>query len=146
MPAKHLTIVRYPPGEHWQLVEIAQPLWLDVSAAITKMDDDEHPSIQLSWKNVSSGGEDEESLCIFGSSAVGFAVFEFMGRWQFEDPRGSNEEVRLWQSDQGYYCKRKNIIADVGDALMLAKVYFETGSYEPLERASAELLSRLGSH
>lgn len=146
MLAKHLTIVRYPPGEHWQLIEIRQPLWSDISAAVTKMDDDEYPSIQLSWKNVSSSGEDEESLCIFGGSAVGIAVFEFMGRWQFEDSRGSNEEVRLWQSDQGYYCKRKNIIADVGDVLMLAKVYFATGSYEALERASAELLNRLSSH
>jgi hypothetical protein len=143
MPARHLTIVRYPPGEGWRCAEIRQPSWLAISAAIRAMDDDEFPWIQLSWKKaVASCGEDEQSLNIMGGADAGFAVFEFMGRWQFEDPLGSNEDVRLWQSDQGYYCKRKNIIADVGDVLMLAQVYFETGSYEALERASAQLRSK----
>jgi hypothetical protein len=139
MPARHLTIVHYPPGENWRLIEISQPLWSDVSAAITKMDDDQYPWVQLSWKKVSSCGEDEEALNIIGDSAAGFAVFEFMGRWQFEDPLGSDEEVRLWQSDQGYYCNRRNIVADGGNVLELVRAYFETGSYDALERASVEL-------
>ncbi len=126
-------------------METTHPSWHQISEAVRRMDDNEYPIVQLSWKNVESCGEDEEALNIIGGSGAGFAMFEFMGRWQFEDPLGNDEEVRLWHSDQGYYCKRKNILADVGDALLLAQVYFETGSYEALENVSAELRNKQGS-
>jgi hypothetical protein len=142
MSAQHLTVVRYPPGKDWVSLETNRPTWEQASEAVQRMDDDEYPWIRLSWKNVGSSDEDEEAFCIMGGRGAGFALFEFMGRWQFEEPLGSDEEVRLWQSDQGYYCKRKNIIGTVGDALKLAQVYFETGSYEALERASAVLRNR----
>lgn len=137
MTAHHLTIVHYPPHEHWHCVEIRSPGWEDVSAAIRQMDDNEYPILQLSWEDVDTCFDDEASFNIIGGGASGFALFEMNG-WQFDDPDGSDEDVRLWQSDQGYFCKRRNIIAEVDVVLKLTHVYFETGSYDEVRRVLKE--------
>lgn len=134
MTAHQLTIVHYPPRESCRCVEIRSPDWEDVAAAIRKMDDNEYPIVQLSWEDVESCFDDESSFNIIGGSAAGFAIFEMNG-WQFEDPDGSEEDVRLWHSDQGYFCKRRNIITDVDTVLTLTRVYFETGSYDEVRSA-----------
>jgi hypothetical protein len=56
-----------------------------------------------------------------------------MGAWQYEEPGGSKEEVRLWDSDQGYYCRKKNILTDVAKVLRIVKSFCETGSYDHLD-------------
>jgi hypothetical protein len=113
-------------------MEVRSPAWEAVSDAIRKMDDAEYPIVQLSWKDVGSCFHDEESLNIIGG-ASGFALFEMIGGWKFENPAGGEEDVRLWQSDQGYFCKRKNLILDIDEVLMLVEVYFNTGSYEAVQ-------------
>ena len=35
-------------------------------------------------------------------------------------------------SDQGYFCKGKNVLTDVEKVLRITKVFYETGSYEAL--------------
>ena len=99
------------------------------------MDDAEFPIVQLSWNDVDSCFDDETSFNIVGGSATGFALFEFIPGWKFDSPEGGDEDVRLWQSDQGYFCKRRNIIVDIGLVLKLSKVYFETGSYDQVRHA-----------
>lgn len=54
------------------------PDWDTVSEAIRKMDDNEFPIVQLSWKAVDSCFNDEASLNIVGGSVPGFALFEMM--------------------------------------------------------------------
>jgi hypothetical protein len=134
MQARHLTIVHYPPEQSWICMEVESPKWEDVAVAIRRMDDNEYPIVQLSWKDVGTCFDDEESFNVIGGAVAGYALFEFIPGWNFEDPIGSDEDVRLWQSDQGYFCKRKNIIADVEKVLELTCIYFETGSYEAVQR------------
>jgi hypothetical protein len=134
MQASHMTIVHYPPEQSWSCMEVESPEWEHVALAIRRMDDNEYPAVLLSWKDVDSCFRDEESFNVIGGAVAGFALFEFIPGWNFEDPIGSDEDVRLWQSDQGYFCKRKNIIADVENVLELARIYFETGSYEVVQR------------
>lgn len=55
-----------------------------------------------------------------------------MGEWQYENPQGGEEEVRLWDSDQGYYCREKNILTDVSKVLRIVKAFYESGSYDHL--------------
>ena len=135
MMADHLTIVHYPPRQHWQCVEVRSPSWDVVSAAIRQMDDTEYPIVQLSWKDLDTCFDDEESFNIVGGRPSGFALFEYTPGWMFEDPDGGDEDVRLWQSDQGYSCKRRNIIVDINEVLKLTQIYFETGSYDAVRRA-----------
>jgi len=142
MSARHLTVVHYPPGKHWTCVEVVSPTWEAVSAAILKMDDNEFPIVQLSWKDVESGFVDEESFNVIGGHLTGFALFECVKGWEFDDPAGGDEEVRLWRSDQGYFCHRRNIVAEVEEVLILARIYFETGSYDAVQR---EVLARRGA-
>jgi hypothetical protein len=56
-----------------------------------------------------------------------------MGDWQYSDAAGSDEEVRLWTSDQGYFCAQRNILTDIDKVLRIVKVYYETGSYAGLD-------------
>jgi hypothetical protein len=137
LKARHLTVVHYPPRQHWQCVEVRFPSWEAVCAAIRQMDDSEYPIVQLSWKDVNTCFDDEQSFNIIGGGASGFALFEHIAGWIFEDPNGSEETVRLWQRDQGYFCKRKNIIVDIDAVLKLSQAYFETGNYEEVRRASS---------
>jgi hypothetical protein len=134
MTARHLTVVHYPPGQHWTCLEVVSPTWEAVTAAILKMDDNEYPIVQLSWKDVESGFDDEESFNIIGRRGPGFALFECDPGWEFDDPTGGEEEVRLWRSDQGHFCQKRNIVADVKDVLTLVRVYFETGSYDAVQQ------------
>jgi hypothetical protein len=137
--ARHLTIIHYPPRQPHRCVEVRSPAWQDISAAIRQMDDNQYPAILLSWDEVDTCFDDESSLNIFGGIARGFALNEMNG-WRLEDPNGSDEEVRLWQSDQGYFCQRKNIINEIDVVLNLAKVYFETGSYDEVRRTWSDIL------
>jgi hypothetical protein len=95
MPVRHLTIVHYPPRQAWHCVEIRSPGWEAVAAAIRKMDDDEYPIVQLSCKDVNCCFDDDESFNIIGGGTSGFALFEMTAGWNFEDPDGSDEDVRL---------------------------------------------------
>ncbi len=99
------------------------------------MDDKEYPVVQLSWKDVDTCFDDEASFNIIGGAVSGFALFEFLGAWKFDDPNGGDEDIRLWHSDQGYFCKRRNVIVDIPTVLQLTQIYFETGSYEEVQRA-----------
>ena len=135
MRARHLTTVHYPPGQNWHCLEIDFSEWTAVSIAIRQMDDDTNPIVQLSHKDIESCFSDDSSFNIIGGISSGFALFEFIPGWRFEDPSGSHDDVRLWQSDQGYFCKRRNIVSDIDAVLRLARVYFDTGSYELVQSA-----------
>lgn len=60
------------------------------------------------------------------------ALFQFMADWQYEDPNGSTEPTRLWESDQGYFCQERNIITDIEKVLRIVRGYYESGSYSHL--------------
>jgi hypothetical protein len=65
----------------WSCVEIKSPKWQDVSAAIRRMDDNEYPIVQLSWKDIDSCFDDEASFNVIGGPVSGFALFEVMPGW-----------------------------------------------------------------
>jgi len=55
-----------------------------------------------------------------------------MEDWQYEDPGGGEGQARLWDSNQGYHCKEKNVLTDIEKVFRIAKTYYETGSYDGL--------------
>lgn len=64
----------------------------------------------------------EGALDVLGGAGVGHCVFENMGTWMSEDPRGGRERVLPWQSEQGYECERRNLLGGVADVLRLARI------------------------
>lgn len=86
------------------------------------------PIVQLSCNEFD---DDEEMFNVIGGNGR-WALFHMMGDWQYNDPNGSNANVRLWDSDQGYFCQQRNVITDINCVLRITKAFYDTGSYEGL--------------
>lgn len=128
----HITVVRYyRDGRDWDREKITAPTWSDVESAIRRMDNYCYPIVELS----TTDKEEDENIFVICGGGGRWALFQIMGAWQYEKPGGSDKEVRLWDSDQGYYCREKNILTDVSEVLRIVKSFYETGSYEDLDKA-----------
>ena len=126
----HMTITRYYDDKAWDTKVINNPSWENVVAAIKKMDNYYFPIVQLYL--IEDEKNSEDNFNIIGGNGR-YALFHFMGEWQYEDHNGSNEDARLWDSDQRYFCKEKNVITDIEKVLRITKVFYETGSYDKLD-------------
>ena len=106
----HMTVIRYyRDGRRWDSNNLVRPAWPDVVAAVHRMDNFCFPIVQL---NTTDDDENEGIFNIIGGAGR-WALFQMMGEWKYADPAGGDDEVRLWESDQGYFCKAKNILTDV---------------------------------
>ncbi len=124
-----MTVIRYyRDGRHWDSEKITSPSWDDVEVAVRRMDNYCFPIVQL---NTTERDDNEDMFNICGGAGR-WALFQIMGDWQYEDTFGGEGEVRLWDSDQGYYCKEKNIVTDIEKVLRITKMYYHTGSYREL--------------
>lgn len=129
-PIHHMTVIRYyRDGRPWDSQQIDSPPWADVEAAVRRMDNFCFPWVML---NTTDDDEDEDVFNVMGGSGR-WALFQIMGDWQYEDPAGGEAEVRLWDSDQGYFCKEKNVLTDVEKVLRITRAYYDTGSYDALD-------------
>jgi hypothetical protein len=129
-PIHHMTVIRYyRDGRHWDTEQVVMPAWSDVEAAIRKMDNYCFPIVQL---NTTDNEQAENIFNICGGSGR-WALFHMMGDWQHEEPGGGEGEVQLWDSDQGYYCREKNILTDIERVLRITKAFYDTGSYSSLD-------------
>ena len=129
-PIHHMTVIRYyRDGRHWDTEQTDSPSWESVEAAVRRMDNYCFPIVEL---NRAESDEDQNMFNICGGAGR-WALFHIMGDWQYENPAGSEDEVRLWDSDQGYYCKEKNVLTDVEKVLRITKAFYDTGTYEGLD-------------
>ncbi len=88
------------------------------------------PIVQL---GVGDHTEDEDEFNIIGGNGR-IALFHLMGEWHYEDPNGSQEETRLWDSDQGYFCRECNVLTDIEKVLRITKAFYTTASYDDLDK------------
>jgi hypothetical protein len=132
-PIHHMTVIRYyRDGRHWDCQEVLSPKWSDVEAAIRQMDNYCFPIVQL---NCTEREDDEGIFNVIGGDGR-WALFHMMGEWQYDDASGGNGEVRLWDSDQGYFCKECNVLTDVEKVLRVTKAFYDTGSYDHLDEVA----------
>ena len=124
-----MTVIRYyRDGRHWDTECITTPAWSDVEAAIRRMDNYCFPIVQL---NTTKNEEAQDIFNICGGAGR-WALFHLMGDWQYEQPGGGEGEVQLWESDQGYFCREKNILTDIDRVLRITRAFYDTGSYGSL--------------
>lgn len=129
-PVHHMTVIRYHRDSRpWASEDVRSPTWHDVETAIRRMDNYCYPIVQL---NCTEFEDDEDIFNVIGGDGR-YAIFHMMGEWQYEDPHGGDGDVRLWESDQGYFCKERNIINDVEKVLRITRQFFESGSYDGLD-------------
>jgi len=132
-PIHHMTITRYyRDGRPWDTERVDEPSWSEVEAAVRRMDDFCFPVVAL---NTTPDDSDENIFNVLGGNGR-WALFQMMADWVYEDPAGSDEETRLWESDQGYFCREKNVITDVEKVLRITKAYYVSGSYDGLDAVS----------
>jgi hypothetical protein len=94
------------------------------------------PIILLSLLTFEHGGdvfEDEDAFNVVGGGGR-YALFHMTGDWQYEAPHGGTGEVRLWDSDQGYFCRERNVLTDVDLVLRVVRHFWQTGSFRELDR------------
>ena len=128
---RSMLVVRYyRDGRHWDTERVEAPEWAAVEAAIRRMDDYCFPIVHL---NTTDDDWGETVFNVIGGDGR-WALFHMMGEWQYADPDSDDdEEVRLWASDQGYFCKARNVLTDVEKVLRIVRVYYDTGSYAGLD-------------
>lgn len=132
-PVQLLTVIEYfRDNRPWKAHHSKRPSWQEVEVAIRRMENYCFPIVQL---NLTEFEDDENIFNIIGGAGR-YALFHMTGDWQYSDPSGTDDPVHLWESDQGYECLSRNVLVDVEKVLGLAKVFYETGSYEALGHAS----------
>ncbi|MEM6782924.1 MAG: hypothetical protein AAF624_04215 [Bacteroidota bacterium] len=92
------------------------------------MDDNLYPIVQLG----TTESEDDESVFNVVGGAGRWALFRLDGSWKYVNPEGRKEEVRLWQSDQGYFCPDREVLYDISAVLKIVRRFYRTGTYEDL--------------
>jgi hypothetical protein len=129
-PIHHMTVVRYYRDRRPSDSEdVRSPSWPEVEAAIRRMDNYCFPIVQL---NCSEYEDDEGIFNVIGGHSR-WALFHMMGEWQYADPSGGEADVRLWDSDQGYFCQERNVLTDIEKVLRITKAFYESGSYDHLD-------------
>ncbi|MEL7362284.1 MAG: hypothetical protein AAFN13_09445 [Bacteroidota bacterium] len=125
-PIRLLRAIRYYRGRRPSTVEEAEnPSWPEIETAIRRMDDHLYPIVQLGTTEF----DDDDSTFNVVGGAGRWALFRLDGSWKYSDPRGGNKEVRLWQSDQGYFCQEREVIRDIKDVLLIVQRFYETATY-----------------
>ena len=128
---KLLTVVEYfRDGRPRVAHQVPIPLWDDIECAIRKMDNYCFPIVQL---HRSDFDDDDDSFNVVGGSGR-YAMFHLMGDWQYVDASRGDGHAHLWESDQGYECKERNVAIDVEKVLRIAARFYETGSYAGLDQ------------
>lgn len=129
----HMTVIRYyRDGRDWDAERVMSPKWSDVEAAVRRMDNYCFPCVQLN----TTDDDDDANESVFGvvGGAGRWALRQMNGYWEYEDPTSDDEEeVALWESDQGYFCQGRNILTDVEKVVRIVKAYYDTGSYAALD-------------
>lgn len=129
-PIKLLTAIEYFRDQRpWAAHQTAHPTWHDVEAVIRRMDNFCYPIVQL---HCTEFDDDEDMFNIIGGQGR-YAMFHMTGEWQYVDERRGGDPVHLWESDQGYDCKERNIFSDVEKVLRLTKRIYDTGIYAALD-------------
>lgn len=129
-PIHHMTVIRYyRDGRPWDYETVVGPSWSQVEFAIRRMDNYCYPIVNL---NCSEFDEEAAIFNVLGGNGR-WTLFHEMGEWQYEDSSRGDGEVWLWDSDQGYGCKQKNILTDVEKVLRITKAFYESGSYDHLD-------------
>lgn len=91
----HMTVIRYTlDGRDCDAEQVTAPDWATIEAAVRRMDNYCFPIVQL---NTTESDEASGIFNVCGGNGR-WALFHMMGDWQYEDPGGGEDEVRLWGS------------------------------------------------
>jgi hypothetical protein len=111
-----------PDGEPLTVEFLHDPTWEQIERSIRELDRHRHPLVRL-W---AGAPEKSPALEIVGGNGT-YALREPDGEWVYYDPSGSDTEVEIQTSGEGYRCPAFYVCADVERALQIARQFCETG-------------------
>jgi hypothetical protein len=106
---------------------VERPTWLAVRAAIRRMENFRFPIVTLA-----TDVSEQDGLIVVGGPQR-YSATRVDGSWTYERADGDNQEVRLWASDQGFYCRERNIIRTRRKTLEIVKAFYDTGDFRRVE-------------
>jgi hypothetical protein len=126
MPILAMTITTYHPDTGRAKSTTQQnPTWDAVCAELSNMDSYSKPLLTLE-QNADDPSANVMMIC-GGSGTYHIQYADNEACWfQACDPDGSDEEIDVWTSDQGFATAKKNTWP-IETALTLAKYYYEHG-------------------
>jgi len=130
MPIDAIHVMRYPrDGGHFTTEVIERPAWDIVERELRSMHNWEKPIL---WLRQNREVGDSNCLAVCGGCAIYHVqIADKAGDWkQALDPEGSEEEIEVWLSDQGFATAAK-FTWPVEKALELVRWYFDHGSAHP---------------
>jgi hypothetical protein len=129
MPVQAMAISTYEPDTgRGASATHRYPTWENVRAELLTMEPYSKPLITLE--------QDDDpainSMMICGGNGIYHVQYADNNACWFEayDPDGSDEEIAVWTSDQGFLSTRKSTWP-LEVALTLAKYYFDNGCHHP---------------
>lgn len=129
MQIQRMVISKYRAQFDHTSVDIHDPPWSAVEAELRTMDNFAKPGL---WLFRDRGMPDGNCLAVCGGSGVYHVqIADEDANWtEAFDPRGSNDTVEVWRSDQGFATQAKKTWS-LADATKLVRWYFEHGSPHP---------------
>jgi hypothetical protein len=125
-----LNITRYPrDAGPYTVTMVVTPPWETVESELRTMDNYEKPIL---WLHRDRKIGDKDCLAVCGGNGVyHIQVIDDQGRWHEAcDPNGSEADVEVWSSDQGFTTKAK-FTWPLEKATELIRWYFEHGTRHP---------------
>jgi len=130
MPIDAINITRYPRDRGPYTIEtIERPTWDIVEREIRSMHNWEKPIL---WLKQDREIDETNCMAITGGSGIyHLQIVDEKGNWrQAADPEGSDHEVEVWLSDQGFATEAK-FTWPVEKAVKLARWYYDRGTPHP---------------
>jgi hypothetical protein len=117
----------YPrDGSPWFTEAVKHPSWLDIEAAIRRLDRDHFPFICLFCDEQAADTAVPDFTVLGGLSAYTFGPEHSL----FFDETHSNEEIHVWLSDQGASFPDKQVCHDLETVLRATKLFAEIGQLD----------------
>src|SRR5215831_6892982 len=137
MHAKVLDVVEYADdGARHRTSKTIHPTWEEIEAAIRRLDRFRFPFLFL-WPVEDANKHFVDGDCEVFEVMGGEGVFWFAGslggyfQRRFLNPRGGDDAVVVWTSDQGFGAAERHICRDIEVVLRAARYYAERGDFDP---------------
>jgi hypothetical protein len=136
MHAKSLDFVIYESQWKWRDEQLPMPTWPQIEEAIRRLDKFHYPFLSL-WPMLDQSlhelTDEREWFNIIGGKGEYWFAATIGGQWEnrFMNAAGSNLQVELWTSDQGFAAPEKEVCRDIDLVLRAARFYAEYGGYDP---------------
>lgn len=137
MHVKVLEFIEYPEnGAPWRSGKVPVAAWSEIESAIRRLDRNRYPFLFL-WPTTDEAYHelaDDEVFQVMGGRGAWFVSATLAGsfeRWSLHFPEQGEEEVRVWESDQGHAAPARHVCFNLEAVIRVARYYAEHGGLDP---------------